>query len=225
MKKYICIFYILSCYFSVFADESHYKNISKIEMDVLRNDKIIGYSNYFFKHNQDTMIVENYTKFAVELFGVKVFSIDSKSKEIYKKDKLISFESITLQNDKKKFVKLNYDKNKNKFIINGSSYVGEANQENIIGNWWNAKILGAKSQISPLSGSIKKQKVKLVNKDEIEYKGKKIKLFQFKLKSTENLPDDKKLDFNIWLDQNKGIIFKVKYNRLGSWEYKLKNYE
>ena len=194
-------------------------------MDVLRNDKIIGYSNYFFKHNQDTMIVENYTKFAVELFGVKVFSIDSKSKEIYKKDKLISFESITLQNDKKKFVKLNYDKNKNKFIINGSSYVGEANQENIIGNWWNAKILGAKSQISPLSGSIKKQKVKLVNKDEIEYKGKKIKLFQFKLKSTENLPDDKKLDFNIWLDQNKGIIFKVKYNRLGSWEYKLKNYE
>jgi len=225
MKKYICIFYILSCYFSVFANESHYKNISKIEMDVLRNDKIIGYSNYFFKHNQDTMIVENYTKFAVELFGVKVFSIDSKSKEIYKKDKLISFESITLQNDKKKFVKLNYDKNKNKFIINGSSYVGEANQENIIGNWWNAKILGAKSQISPLSGSIKKQKVKLVNKDEIEYKGKKIKLFQFKLKSTENLPDDKKLDFNIWLDQNKGIIFKVKYNRLGSWEYKLKNYE
>jgi len=34
----------------VFADESPYKNISKIEMEVLRNEKIIGYSNYFFKH-------------------------------------------------------------------------------------------------------------------------------------------------------------------------------
>ncbi len=225
MKKSIFIFFILILFSNVFANEIDYKNITKIEMDVLRNDKIIGYSNYFFKHNQDTMIVENYTKFAVELFGVKVFSIDSKSKEIYKKDKLISFESSTLQNDKKKFVKLTYDKNKNKFIINGSSYVGEANQENIIGNWWNAKILGAKSQISPLSGSIKKQKVKLVNKDEIEYKGKKIKLFQFKLKSTEDLPDDKKLDFDIWLDPNENIIFKVKYNRLGSWEYRLKNYE
>ena len=225
MKKYICIFYILFSFFSVFANEAHYKNLSKIEMDVLRNDKIIGYSNYFFKHDEDSMIVENYTKFIVEMFGVKVFSIDSKSKETYKKNKLISFESTTLQNDKKKFVKLNYDKKKNKFIINGSSYVGEANLDNVIGNWWNSKILEAKTQISPLSGSIKKQTIKLTNKDEIEFNGKRIKLFQFKLKSTEDLADDKKLDFNIWLDPNKGIIYKVKYNRLGSWEYRLKNYE
>ena len=194
-------------------------------MDVLRNDKVIGYSNYYFKHNEDTMTVENYTKFIVEMLGVKVFSIDSKSKEIYQKDKLMSFESKTLQNDKKKFVKLNYDKKKNKFIINGSSYVGEANVDNIIGNWWNSKILGTKNQISPLSGSIKKQSVKLTNKDEVEFRGKKIKLMQFKLKSTEDLPDNKKLDFDIWLDPNRGIIFKVKYNRLGSWEYRLKNYE
>ena len=225
MKKYICIIYILSSFFSVFANESNYKNISKIEMEVLRNDKVIGYSNYFFKHNEDTMAVENYTKFIVEMFGVKVFSIDSKSNEIYQKDKLMSFESTTLQNDKKKFVKLNYDEKKKKFIINGSSYVGEANLDNVIGNWWNSKILEAKTQISPLSGSIKKQTTKLTNKDEIEFNGKRIKLFQFKLKSTEDLPDDKKLDFNIWLDPNKGIIYKVKYNRLGSWEYRLKNYE
>ena len=194
-------------------------------MDVLRNDKVIGYSNYFFTHSGDTTIVENYTKFAVEMLGIKVFTIDSKSKEIYQKNKLLSFESSTLQNDKKKFVKLTYDKNKNKFIINGSSYVGEANQENIIGNWWNAKILETKTQISPLSGSIKKQEVKFTNEDQVEYKNKKIKLSQFKLKSTEDLPDDKKLDFDIWLEPNKGIIFKVKYNRLGNWEYRLKNYE
>ena len=194
-------------------------------MEVLRNEKIIGYSNYFFKHSGDTMIVENYTKFNVEMFGINVFTINSKSKEIYEKDKLLSFESSTSQNDKKKFVKLTYDKNKNKFIINGSSYVGEANQKNIIGNWWNAKILETKTQISPLSGSIKKQEVKFTNENQVEYKGKKIKLSKFKLKSTEDLPDDKKLDFDIWLEPNKGIIFKVKYNRLGSWEYRLKNYE
>ena len=225
MKKSICIFFILFSFLHVFADESPYKNISKIEMEVLRNENVIGYSNYFFKHSGDTMIVENYTKFNVEMFGINVFTINSKSKEIYEKDKLLSFESSTSQNDKKKFVKLTYDKNKNKFIINGSSYVGEANQENIIGNWWNAKILETKTQISPLSGSIKKQEVKFTNEDQIEYKNKKIKLSQFKLKSTEDLPDDKKLDFDIWLEPNKGIIFKVKYNRLGSWEYRLKNYE
>ena len=224
MKKSIYIFFIFFS-FNVFADELNNKNISKIEMDVLRNDKVIGYSNYFFTHNEDSMIVENYTKFAVEMFGIKVFTINSKSKEIYQKDRLLSFESSTLQNDKKKFVKLTYDENKNKFIINGSSYVGEANQENIIGNWWNSKILETNTQISPLSGSIKKQEVKYINKNEIEFEGKKIKLSQFKLKSTEDLPDDKKLDFYIWLEPNKGIIFKVKYNRLGNWEYRLKNYK
>ena len=225
MKKSICIFFILFSFFKVFADELNYKNISKIEMDVLRNDEVIGYSNYFFKHSGDIMIIENYTKFNVKMFGIKVFSINSKSKEIYQKNKLLSFESSTLQNDKKKFVKLIYDENKNKFIINGSSYVGEASIDNIIGNWWNSKILDTKTQISPLSGSIKKQEVKLTNKDEIDYKGKMVKLFKFKLKSTEDLPDDKKLDFDIWLDPNKSIIYKVKYNRLGSWEYRLKNYE
>ncbi len=225
MKKSIFVFFALILFSNVLANEVDYKNLTKIEMDVLRNDKIIGYSNYFFKHNKDTMIVENYTQFEIDLLGIKVFSIDSKSREIYEKDKLLSFESTTLQNDKKKFVKLIYDENKNKFIINGSSYVGEANQENIIGNWWNAQILETKTQISPLSGSIKKQEVKLTNKDEINYKGKTIKLFQFKLKSTEDLPDDKKLNFDIWLDTNEGIIFKVKYNRMGNWEYRLKNYE
>ena len=225
MKKSIFIFYIIFSFSSIFAHESHYKNINKIEMDVLRNDKVIGFSNYYFKHNEDTMIVENHTKFIVEMFGVKVFSIDSKSKEIYQKDKLISFESKTLQNEKKKFVKLNYDEKKNKFTINGSSYVGEASADNIVGNWWNSKILGAKTQISPLSGSVKRQAVKLTKKDEVKLGGKKIQLMQFKLISTEDLPDNKKLDFDIWLDPIKGLIFKVKYNRLGSWEYRLKNYE
>jgi len=225
MKKYVYLFYILFSFSNIFAEESHYKNLSKIEMDILLNEKVIGYSNYFFKHDQDNMIVENYTKFAVEMFGVKVFLIDSESKEKYQKEKLISFESKTLQNDKKKFVKLYYDKKKNKFIINGSSYVGETDIDKIIGNWWNSKILEARVQISPLSGSIKKQQVKLIKKDEIDYKGKKVKLFQFKIKSTEDLPDDKKLDFDVWFDPNEGIIFKVKYNRLGNWEYRLKNYE
>ena len=35
------------------------------------------------------MIVENYTKFNVEMFGIKVFSINSKAKEIYQKNNLL----------------------------------------------------------------------------------------------------------------------------------------
>jgi len=226
MKKYICIFYILFSFFNVFANEFHYKNLSKIEMDVLRNDKVIGYSNYFFKHDEETMTVENYTKFIVEMFGVKVFSIDSKSKEIYKKDKLISFESTTLQNNKKKFVQLNYDEKKNKFIINGSSYVGEANLDNVIGNWWNSKILEANQQISPLSGSIKQQVITFIGKENIELYGKNYLVDHYKLKSkNQDLPDDKKLDFDIWLDKKNNLILKIAYTKMGKWEYRLKSFE
>lgn len=31
------------------AHISHYKNLKKIEMEIFRNDKLIGYNYYFFK--------------------------------------------------------------------------------------------------------------------------------------------------------------------------------
>ena len=78
-----------------------------------------------------------------------------KAIEKYEDDKLVFFKSNTFQNNKEKFVNLKYDKKLNKFIIDGSSFKGEADVDNVIGNWWNHKILNANSQISPLSGSIK----------------------------------------------------------------------
>ena len=210
---------------NVFAHSSHIKSLSKIEMEVLRNDKVIGFSNYYFEHKKDLMIVKNETNFLVEMAGIKIFSIKGNSEEVYKNEQLISFKSSTLQNKKRKFVKLIFDENKNLFIIDGSSFKGETGPDNVIGNWWNSKILQSESQISPLSGSVKEQIVKLVGKDEMILNGKKYKLFKFNLKSSnEELPKDKKLDFNIWLEPNEGIIFKVQYNRLGNWEYKIKNF-
>ena len=210
---------------NVFAHSSHIKNLSKIEMEVLRNGKVIGFSDYYFEHKKDLMIVKNETNFLVEMAGIKIFSIKGNSEEVYENEKLISFKSSTLQNKKRKFVKLIFDENKNLFIIDGSSFKGETGSDNVIGNWWNSKILQSKSQISPLSGSVKEQIVRLIGKDEMILNGKKYKLFKFNLKSSnEEMPKDKKLDFNIWLEPYEGIIFKVQYNRLGNWEYKIKNF-
>ena len=58
----------------------------------------------------------------------------------------------------------------------------------------------------------------------ITINGKKILSHKFSLKSKDpNLSDDKKLDFEIWLEPKKNIILKVSYNRLGNWEYILKD--
>ena len=218
---------ILICTFSnLYSHTGHYKNITLIEMDVYRNGELIGYSNYFFKNNDDIFEVINETKFEVKIAGVKLFSIESISKEKYQDNQLIEFNSETMQNDKRKFVNLVYDTSKEFFIIDGSSYKGNANKDNIIGNWWNHKILTSNSQISPLSGSIKKQEVNFIAKESIKINGNNIAVDHFKLKSTdESLEADKRLDFDIWYDSKNNIIVKVEYKRLGKWQYILKKIE
>ena len=227
MKK-IFINIILFLFFStnLNAHISHYKNFKKIEMEIFRNNELIGYNYYFFKNKNDEVQVTNQTKITVKLLGATIFDIEGYGEEKYKNDKLISFRSKTKQNKKEKFVNLEINKENNKFIIQGSSYSGEASKDNIIGNWWNHKILQAESQISPVSGSIKKQVVTFIAKEKIELYGKNYETEHFKLRSKNpNLPDDKKLNFDIWFDNNTGLIVKVMYSRMGEWEYRLKSFK
>ena len=215
------------CIFSnLYSHTGHYKNLRLIEMDIYRNGEIIGYSNYFFKSYENIFEVTNETQFEVKIAGIKLFFIKSISKESYQNDQLIEFKSETMQNDKKKFVNLVYNRSEDVFIIDGSSFKGNADKENIVGNWWNHKILTSSSQISPLSGSIKEQEVLFISKETLNIDNKSFEVDHFKLKSTdENLEEDKKLNFDIWLDRKKNIIVKVEYNRLGKWQYILKNVE
>ena len=195
-------------------------------MQVLRNGKIIGFSNYLFSYKDKMFEVKNSTQFDVKLFDVIVFKIKSKSIETYRENQLIKFNSKTNQNDKIKFVELSFDKDRKKFIINGSSFVGMAEMENIIGNWWNHDILNAKSQISPLSGSVKKQEVKFIKNENVTINGITYELELYKLESlNKNLPKDKKLDFDIWYDPKTFLIRKISHQKMGKWEYILTNVE
>ena len=155
--------------------------------------------------------------------GITVFSVISEGLEIYENDQLIYFKSDTVQNDKKKFVEVFLDEENRNFKINGSSYKGTGNLENIIGNWWNHRLLQSDTQISPLSGSIKKQSVEFLKKEKIRLYENEINVEKFRLKSTdESLPKDKRLDFEIWYDKKRAMIVKIRYQRLGTWEYRLK---
>ena len=225
MKKiFIVIVVLLSS--NVLAHMDHYKKYNKIEMDIFRNGELIGYNYYFFTRKGDETIVTNQIKFSVKLLGATIFQVEGYGEEKYINDQLISYDSKTLQNDKEKFVNLVFNKNKNKFNIKGSSYSGEASNNNIIGNWWSHKILQTDSQISPISGSIKKQVVTFVGKEKIEQYGKVYDVDKFTLKSQDmTLPKDKRLDFNIWFEKETAQIIRVSYSRMGNWEYRLKNFE
>ena len=200
-------------------------NLNYIEMEVLRNGDVIGFSNYKFSKENSLLKVENETKFKVDVLGVNIFKINSLGTEIYKNNNLVSFESETFQNKKVKYVNLKLSEDKTQYLINGSSYKGNATLDNVIGNWWNYKILQTDTQISPLSGSIKKQQVKYIGDEVLEILGRKINSNKFSLKSkNQNIAEDKKLDFIVWMDPSTNIILKVSYERMGSWEYKLKKF-
>ena len=226
MKKFLVV--LLAIFFSSIslAHIGHYNKFDKIEMEILRNNEVIGYNNYFFERDGETTTVKNQYKFEVKLLSATIFKVEGYGEEIYLNDRLISFQSKTLQNKKEKFVSLKLDNSNKKFNIKGSSYSGEASLKNIIGNWWSHKILQAESQISPISGSIKEQLVTFIGKENVAINGKEFETDHFKLTSKDmSLPENKRLNFDIWLDKKTSVIVKVTYERMGNWEYRLKNIE
>ena len=226
MKKFLVV--LLAIFFSSIslAHIGHYNKFDKIEMEILRNNEVIGYNNYFFERDGETTTVKNQYKFEVKLLSVTIFKVEGYGEEIYLNDRLISFQSKTLQNKKEKFVSLKLDNSNKKFNMKGSSYSGEASLKSIIGNWWSHKILQAESQISPISGSIKEQLVTFIGNENVAINGKEFETDHFKLTSKDmSLPEDKRLNFDIWLDKKTSVIVKVTYERMGNWEYRLKNIE
>jgi len=225
MKKILILLFIIFSS-NALSHMDHYKKYNKIEMDIFRNGELIGYNYYFFTRKGDETLITNQIKFSVKLLGATIFQVEGYGEEKYLGDQLISYNSQTFQNDKKKFVNLIFNKDKNKFDIKGSSYSGEAPINNIIGNWWNHKILQTDSQISPVSGSIKEQVVYFVGKENIQQYGKTYEVDHFKINSKDmSLPKDKRLDFDIWFDKKSSMILKVSYSRMGNWEYRLKSFD
>ena len=225
MKKTIVLLFLLLCSTISIAHMGHYNKYNKIEMEIFRNGELIGYNYYFFSRKGDETVVTNQIKFSVKLLGATIFQVEGFGEEKYIKNQLISYNSKTLQNDKKKFVNLDYSEKDNKFNIKGSSFSGKASNDNVIGNWWNHKILQADSQISPVSGSIKKQVVTFIGKEKINQYGNTYEVDHFKLISKDmSTPKDKRLDFDIWFDKKSSMIIRVSYSKMGNWEYRLKNF-
>ena len=201
MKKFYTIIIFFLFTFNSNAHVGHYNNFKKIELEILRNNEVIGYNNYSFSRKDNETTVNNKYKFTVKLLGATIFEVEGFGEEKYLGDNLISFKSKTRQNKKEKFV-------------------------NLIGNWWSHKLLQAESQISPISGSIKEQLVTFIGKEKITINGKEFDTDHFKLTSKDMaLPEDKRLNFDIWLDKKTSVIVKVTYERMGSWEYRIKNIE
>ena len=67
------------------------------------------------------------------------------------------------------------------------------------------------------------QKVEFLGKKEIEVNGKKYEALHFKfLSSDDSLPDNKKLNTDIWYDAKSYVWLKAQFIKQGNWEYRIK---
>ena len=82
MKKILVLIIILISS-NVFAHMDHYKRFNKIEMDIFRNGKLIGYNYYFFTRKGNETIVTNQIKFAVKILGATIFQIEGYHSKLF----------------------------------------------------------------------------------------------------------------------------------------------
>jgi hypothetical protein len=214
--------------FVIFTTQSsshvpHYETFNSLSYELFRNNKVIGYHNYEFEKKEDYLKVKSTIKFKITKLGIDLYKYDAISEEEYLENQLIKFSSTTNQNKKIKNTEINLDKDKNILIISGSENQLSSPKEYPVGTWWNHEIINAKAQISGISGRIIEQKVTFLGKEKLNLYGTIYDALHFNFSSSDkSLPDNKKLNTDVWYDEKTKIWLKAAFDKTGYWEYRLK---
>ena len=199
----------------------HYENLKKIEFDIYRNGKNIGKHIFVFKKNSENLLeVKSEINFEIKKLGIVLYKYHVKGSEFFKDGQLVKFNSKTNQNGKEKYVNLILEGNE--LNIDGSSYKGKAPTDYLLGTWWNHEIVNAKAQISAVSGRIIKQKVTFLGKKNLIIGDKSYNTLHFNFSSVDKkLTKDKKLNTDVWYDEDTLNWVKASFKKKGNWEYRL----
>jgi len=202
------------------AHIKHYENLNRIKFDIYRNNKHIGKHIFSFEKSNDQLAVESEINFEIKKLGIILYKYYVKGKEIYKDGKLVTFNSKTNANGKSKYVNLKLSNNE--YDIDGSSFKGKVTTDFLLGTWWNHSIVKSKAQISAVSGRIIHQKVTFLGKETLKIDGKSYKTLHFNFSSTDDkLDKNKKLNTDVWYEEENLNWIKASFNKKGNWEYKL----
>ncbi len=205
------------------AHVEHYSKYNYLEYELFRNNQLIGFHKYKFQRKGQKLIIDNEVRFKITKLGIDLYNYYAKGVETYENGIFTGFSSETNQNKKEKFVNITIDPADKNLIIDGSSFKGKVDKDMIIGTWWNHEIVQKKAQISAVSGRIIKQKVEFKGKEDVKIGDKVYKTLRFNFSSSDpSLSKDKKLNTDIWYEENTFLWVKAAFDKTGYWEYRLK---
>ena len=224
MKKLLLSIFIFSTIsFETFSHVGHYAKFNYLEYELFRNNTSIGYHKFDFKRDGKNLTIDSEIKFKITKLGIDLYQYYAAGQERYNDGVFSGFSSETNQNKKEKYVNISIDKMDKNLVIDGSSYKGKADKDFIIGTWWNHEIVQKKAQISAVSGRIIEQKVEFLGKEDVTFGDKTFKTLKFNFSSTDpSLSKDKKLNIDIWYEENTYLWVKAAFDKTGFWEYRLK---
>ena len=224
MKKLLLSIFIFSTIsFETFSHVGHYAKFNYLEYELFRNNTPIGYHKFDFKREGQNLIIDSEIKFKITKLGIDLYHYYAAGQERYNDGVFSGFSSKTNQNKKEKYVNISIDKTDKNLIIDGSSYKGKADKDFIIGTWWNHEIVQKKAQISAVSGRIIEQKVEFLGKEKVTFGDKTYKTLKFNFSSTDSsLSKDKKLNIDVWYEEDTFLWVKAAFDKTGYWEYRLK---
>ena len=224
MKKLLLSIFILSSIsFETFSHVDHYAKFNYLEYELFRNNNPIGYHKFDFKRDGQNLIVDSEIRFKITKLGIDLYKYYAVGQERYIDGIFSGFNSETNQNKKEKYVNISIDKMDKNLVIDGSSYKGKADKDFIIGTWWNHEIVQKKAQISAVSGRIIEQKVEFLGKEKVTFGDKTYKTLKFNFSSTDpSLSKDKKLNIDIWYEEETFLWVKAAFDKTGYWEYRIK---
>ena len=218
-KNFILILFLLSPVIAN-AHVQHYDNLKRIEFDIFRNNKHIGQHIFSFNKKNNQLEVESEINFQIKKLGVVLYKYHVKGTEYFENGELVKFNSKTNQNGKEKYVNLKIEDDK--LVIDGSSFKGKVPTDYILGTWWNHSIVKAEAQISAVSGRIIKQKVTFLGKEKLIIDGKSYNTLHFNFSSVDKkLDKDKKLNTDVWYEEETLNWVKAAFKKKGNWEYRL----
>ena len=224
MKKLLLsIFIFSSISFETFSHVGHYAKFNYLEYELFRNNTPIGYHKFDFKREGQNLIIDSEIKFKITKLGIDLYQYYATGQEKYTDGVFSGFSSETNQNKKEKYVNISIDTTDKNLIIDGSSFKGKADKDFIIGTWWNHEIVQKNAQISAVSGRIIEQKVEFLGKEDVTFGDKTYKTLKFNFSSTDpSLSKDKKLNIDIWYEEDTYLWVKAAFDKTGFWEYRLK---
>ena len=205
----------------LFAHVKHYDKVKYLKYNLFLNNEQIGFHSLDFKKKNDIMEVIGSGSFKVSKLGIDLIKYTTNTQAIYKENQLIQFNSKTIQNDKVKFVKIKLEGKS--LDIDGSSYKGKTDSDTMVSSLWNHAIVLKNKQISSISGRIIDQKVRFLGKKKININNKVFETLNFHIFSNDNKPmNKKKINIKIWYDIDTLIWVKASYEKMGHWEYRIK---